>query len=372
MPQLHLSLGPGQSAGALEGAAVVVLVHQVEQRLARGGHQRPEGQPCHLARGDAHAVAHREDWVQHRAGQRGAVSHGLRRGRRASAAQETFSVGFVLHRRRGDAFDDREMRRPHRRLVGRARAARGDHGAELGQVFGLHEHLGEGRMGIIGRGRRQHHLGVGGEFDLARLAAGVGDCDAADLAVGFGRHHHLHRGRQAAVVPREGGVILGEDHFMAVGRHAQGLCRGGPDPAAVRVSQVDVGAPVVAGRVFAPAGHGQVAPAAVARARRGQHDGVAPVGQQVRGGCGHGRHAYAPHRVQVAMRLGRAGWHFLGARVRHGDEARHALLQQQFAGLDHRLTMEAFSHARALQRVGDGDQRHALVVRHEVAHDGDL
>ncbi|MDT4827013.1 hypothetical protein FQZ97_603390 [compost metagenome] len=56
--------------------------------------------------------------------------------------------------------------------------------------------------------------------------------------------------------------------------------------------------------------------------------------------------------------------------MRHGDVAWHAFLQQQFAGLDHRLAMEALAHAAIVQGIGDGNDGHALVVRHEAAHDG--
>ena len=61
-----------------------------------------------------------------------------------------------------------------------------------------------------------------------------------------------------------------------------------------------------------------------------------------------------------------------GPRMRDRDVARHALLQQELAGLDHRLAVEAGAHPPVLQRVGDGDDRHALMMRHEVAHDRDV
>ena len=54
------------------------------------------------------------------------------------------------------------------------------------------------------------------------------------------------------------------------------------------------------------------------------------------------------------------------------DVARHALLEQQLARLDHRLAMEARAHLPVLQGVRDGDDGHALVMRHEVAHDRDV
>ena len=56
-------------------------------------------------------------------------------------------------------------------------------------------------------------------------------------------------------------------------------------------------------------------------------------------------------------------------RARPGDQhvARHPLLEQELRGPDHRIGVEALDHRRSVQDVADGDQQHALVVRH-VAH----
>ena len=54
--------------------------------------------------------------------------------------------------------------------------------------------------------------------------------------------------------------------------------------------------------------------------------------------------------------------------MRHRDVARRALLQQQLGRLHGDVGMEAFAHAAVEQRVGDGDDAHALVMRHVGAH----
>ena len=182
------------------------------------------------------------------------------------------------------------------------------------------------------------------------------------------------RGRQGAVAADELGVVLAEHDFVVVRLDAADRLRaGGPDLAALRVAQEDEGAPVVAGRVLAPARDGDVAPAAVAGAGGRQHHRVAAVRQQMRHrrAAGGGVERGAPSARRVTASRG-GGLHLLGARMRDGDVARHALLQQQLAGLDHRLAVEARAHPAVLQRVGDGDDGHALVVRHEVAHDRDV
>ena len=147
------------------------------------------------------------------------------------------------------------------------------------------------------------------------------------------------------------------------------LRAGRPHGAAGGVAQEDERAPVVARRVLAPARDGDVAPAAVARPRGRQHHRVAPVGQQVRDRRAAIGAPHAPHRGRRGDRLGGRRLHFLGPRVGHGHVPRHALLQQQLAGLDHRFAMEALAHPAFVQGVRDGDDGHALVMRHEAAHD---
>ena len=66
-----------------------------------------------------------------------------------------------------------------------------------------------------------------------------------------------------------------------------------------------------------------------------------------------------------------AGADFFSAWVGNGHIARHTLLQQQLAGLNHWLAVEALAHLAAMQGIGDGDDAHALMVGHKVAHDGE-
>ena len=51
------------------------------------------------------------------------------------------------------------------------------------------------------------------------------------------------------------------------------------------------------------------------------------------------------------------------------DVARHALLQQQLGRLHARVGVEALDHAIAEQRVGQRDERHALVMGQVGRHD---
>src|ERR1700683_5754021 len=76
-------------------------------------------------------------------------------------------------------------------------------------------------------------------------------------------------------------MILEENGFVLVGFNSGGLKTSGPDISGLFVAQKDVLAPVVELEIFAPARDGQIAPAAVARAGGGKHDGIAAVGEQL-------------------------------------------------------------------------------------------
>ena len=178
-------------------------------------------------------------------------------------------------------------------------------------------------------------------------------------------------GRQRSVAARELGAILVEGDLVVVGLGAARLKARRPYLAAVDVSEEDVGAPVVARRVLAPPGHRQIAPAAVARARRREHHRVAAVREQV----GGGRRAVRGDEPPPAGRLDVPDF---GGRLRlrrpgtgHRHVTRRALLQQQLRRLDDGLGMEPRPHHAVEQRIGDGDDRHALMVRHEGPHDRD-
>ena len=211
----------------------------------------------------------------------------------AAAAEKARAVGFELalcrrprRRRRRDA-PPRPPARP-----ASAAAASPAWRRRSATILGLHEQLGEGRMRDVGRRRRQHELGIGGDFDLARVAAAVGDRDAADLGIVFGRDQDLQTRRQRSVAPGELGAVLGEGDLDSESGSTPLGWKPADQTLPLRdVAQEDVGAPIVAGGVLAPARDRQVAPAAVARAGGGDHHGVAAVRQQMR-----------------ARRARRAGW----------------------------------------------------------------
>ncbi|MNQ85882.1 hypothetical protein D3C85_1010580 [compost metagenome] len=140
--------------------------------------------------------------------------------------------------------------------------------------------------------------------------------------------------------------------------------RRGPDGAAVLVLQVAERAPVVAGTVFAPAGHGQVSPTARAGATVGDHDMVATVGQKLHLGnrrVGGVQHSHG--RFGLTWRGGTDDRQLGGLGV-GGRGARNALLQQEHGRLEGRVRFKAGLHRASQQYVRDRQESHSLVMRH--------
>ena len=219
-------------------------------------------------------------------------------------------------------------------------------------------------MGRVVAGRRQHDLRVRRHLDLARFAAEVRERHAPDLGVVLGRDEHLEPGQQIAVAALDLGAVLEERHLVAVGLAPRGLEAGGPHLAAPCVAQEDERAPGIPRRVFAPPCYGEWPAVAVAGTGRRQHHDVAPVGEQVRARYRIGRRREPARRrrhhrarLLVCRRFLRPGTH-------HGHVARCALLQYEVGGLHHRLGVESLAHPTVEEHVGQGDDRHPLVVRH--------
>ena len=368
MVQLHLRLRPGQGRGAVERGGIAVLVHGVNQGVAGAGHHRPERDARHGPGGDGHATAQGQNRVQHGADgvrQRGPV-HGGRIAQGAAAAQKAGTVGFrpdVTRR----ALRHHQVAGPYLRFGGRPAPPCRQDGVSVGQPLGLHEHLGEDRVREVVGAADQRKLSVGGDVDGARSLAGIRHGDAADLGILFRRDKDLHHRRQRTVATGELGAVLPEGHLVLVRHHAKGLQPRRPNLPASGVPQKDPGPPVIERRVFSPTGDGQVPPPATAGARGRQHHGVAPVGQQVGDGFRFVRTGIMPATRRTNGLGGRRlDVHRQGARHRH--IARRPLLQQQLRRLDDGFRMEPRPHHPVQHGIGDGHDRHPLMVRHERLH----
>src|SRR5690606_7802317 len=94
-------------------------------------------------------------------------------------------------------------------------------------------------------------------------------------------HEHLGGRLDVAVAAADARAIGLESDLVLVRRTTNRLQSRRPGRAVVEVAQVQPAAAVVAGRIRMPAGDRTVAPVAVPRARRGEHDRVAPIRKQL-------------------------------------------------------------------------------------------
>src|SRR5690554_1886365 len=106
MPQLYLSLRPGQGLGPFKGVAIMMLVHQVDQAFSGICDNRPVSNTRTDSWGHPHTDPKREYRVQYRADR---TRQGLPRGDDVgywftSSRHEPRPVRFILEGRNGIAF----------------------------------------------------------------------------------------------------------------------------------------------------------------------------------------------------------------------------------------------------------------------------
>ena len=370
LPAHDLAVGPGEVEHAVGQPPVAVLLDESGAGLARGANAGHHVDARSLPRRQDDAGADRDDWIEHRArgvGQRVGVGQRTRALQCLAAADEARAVGFV-----GDCIDVRvvhgqQVEHPRRCFIVPTRASGADDGLLVGHQLGLHEQIAEGRMQLIGNGWCQHHFRVAGDLDRALLARAVGDAQAAQLDVVFGRHRDFGMRLVTVLAAAELGLGVGEDRFVAFDRHCARLVRSRPELAAADVAQVAEAAPVVARAVLAPARDRHVLRAAVTTAGAAEHDVVAAVGQDLHRRT---RHVGAAENAQLGfgdLRQRAGAGDLRRMRMEHAG-ARDTLLQQQQGRLELGVGDEALLHWLIAQQVCQRQQAHALVVDHERAH----
>jgi hypothetical protein len=190
--ELDLGLGPRERLGAVEGAAVVVLVDRGRRaprasprppsRTRRARPRPAEPHPRRSAKIGSSTVPTVFDSAR--------PSRSPRPRDRPAAPDEARAVGLEL-RRPEVALHDGEVRRPHLGSSGERRRRVAISASYSAQVLGLDEHLREGGMRRVGGRRRQHQLGVRGE---RRSRARGARCSPATRAAPR-RRPHRRRGR---------------------------------------------------------------------------------------------------------------------------------------------------------------------------------
>src|ERR1700693_4501985 len=128
---------------------------------------------------------------------------------------------------------------------------------------------------------RQDDLGIRRYLDLARACPKIRDRHASDFPVILRRYDDIESCRKRSIASCNFGAILRKRDFITVRPGAARLITRGPHIAVFDISQIDIRPPRIAGNIFAPTRHGEIAPAAEPRSGSGDHDGVAAVRQKV-------------------------------------------------------------------------------------------
>ena len=264
------------------------------------------------------------------------------------------------------------MRNPQGSVGRFAQTSGREQGAAIRNELGLHEHLREGRMRRVrGRGR-QDNLGVRGQFDLTHSIAEVCDADAAYLGIVLGRHQYLGRRDDTPVLTRDFCAVLEERDLISVRLDSGRLITCRPNLTARDVAQKYVRSPGVASGILAPARHRETPETTEAGSGNRHHDRVSAVRQQVGAWRDVMRGIEAPRHGRGQFLQLQGCERCLAAWRRCRGRAGYTFLQEQFVGLNHGFGAETRAKEIVAQHIRDRDQDHALVMRHESAHDDEV
>ena len=161
--------------------------------------------------------------------------------------------------------------------------------------------------------------------------------------------------------------MIGKDGAGPFGPGAARAGGGRPPLASGHVAQKQEDATGVECRVGAPTRDGKAVVVQWPGPGRGELRRHSAIRQQrhdptIRGRVGRDRKA----RV-----IGAVDWIALVEVVGAGQRDNFAgglFLEQQFRGADHLVRVKAFAVDTVHHRIGDGDHRHAVMVRHNIAH----
>ena len=260
---------------------------------------------------------------------------------------------------------DHQMQQPRRLLLRGPSPARAEQGGGFRRELRVHEEIAEGGMRRVRGGRREHHLRVTGQFNDARHGRTISDRDATQLHVVFGRHADFGVDLQPGMTLPEFCARLGEDGFVALGCEPDGLVRRGPDLARRPIAQIHKGPPAIARGVLAPAGDRQIAPATVAAPGATKDDMIPAVGQEMYLRCRGSGIRVDPHHAlaRAQEQAGGFGGHILGQHAGRGPG--RAFLQQPVRCPEQRTGQETPGHGVVQQHIGQRQQTHPLMMRHE-------
>ena len=334
MAQHHLTVRIGHRERARRRPGVVVLLRQRSRRLAIGRDASGERETRESPRLQPHPLPQADDRIEHRAGGTRERATVQRDGTvvAAAPAQKTRPAAFPFGRRLGSSIDAERVEGPGGRLGCGAWPASAEQSGTVRQVLGLDEQLAEGRVRHVVFLPPEHDLRVARDLDLPRLSTLVGEREASNFHVLFGRDHHLELRLDAIVGAAKHRALVRERDQVVFGFLGNGLVGRRPEPARADVAQVDEIAAGVGGPILPPARHRESTPLAGAAAGVGDHRDVRAVGEELGVRIEGVRRSEAPQarhrRDQRPPALLR------GPRRFRRRLTRHPFLQEQLGRLD--------------------------------------
>src|SRR4030095_17017046 len=109
----------------------------------------------------------------------------------------------------------------------------------------------------------------------------IGQGYTTQLDIVFGRNAQLRMNLEITMALAEFRPGLGENSFIIFCRAQRRLISGGPELSRCHVAQIKKRAPVIAGRILAPAGDGEIFPATISAAGITDSDVIAAIGKEM-------------------------------------------------------------------------------------------
>ena len=369
--QLLLGRTPGKIHGPSDRMRVAVFIHQQQDLLAACAGGKDQGKLEALARFQSETVPQTQHRIEDKAlavAQLLHCPHWIGQG--PAAADEAPAVGFklpVFLLRTGIAsvLKGQAVGHIQRHLFVAAGAAVGEEHLLLREGFGLNEELVEGRMLAVGVVGRHGEFNIAGEIETAGAVRPVDQGNPPNLRVIFRRDDHLGFGVQPVVVTPEDRPIESKVDRIPFRLPPDRLIGTGPETIRIDLLDVAESSHTITRLIRPPAGEFLPLPLTVAATTVGDHQAIAAVAEEQtmgNSGMGGGKGAFR-RRNQLATTFLRS----LALACRgqlQCRQGRDPFLQQRLKSPHPGIAVKAAREGVVLEKVGQGQKRHPLVMGH--------
>src|SRR5262245_22955979 len=136
-------------------------------------------------------------------------------------------------------------------------------------------------MRLVRRLIGEHDFRVAGQFNRAGPLRQIGKDDTAQLDIVFRRYSYLGMNFERAPALAKFGFSLSKYGFIIFRWYQRGLKSAGAECAILHIAQIKEGSGAIAGAVFTPARHRQVAPTAVTTAGMSNCHMIVAIGKKM-------------------------------------------------------------------------------------------